>query len=444
MRRPHSSRNRWLVLTLLGLLLPGVAGLLWRASQQTAPPRNVLIVTFDAMRNDHLSHAGYRRKTSPQLDAFASQAVRFSWAHTQGTHTPPSMASLFTGTHGTTHGVTHFTDDNIGKLPPDLAGVLRGAGFATAFVTGHSGFGVFADGLGFERFMGTTERAPQVTARALRWLRSLKGQRFYLHLHYFEPHPGAEIPPAAAQHFAGDGLDLPLKIDPGQGPPVLPPSVPRNDDGTLDVPAALRRYDGSIRYVDRHFGALLAGLEQLQLDRETMVVVSADHGERLGEQEPTERHAKYLEHGGKPVEVVTHVPLLMRVPGLPPAVVNAPVQQLDIMPTVLQELAIPCPATVEGRSLSGTLRGGEAPHEYAFAVDLDTASAAVWWRRWKLIYTTSTVPDAAYWLYDLSRSYVELENVAAANPQVAARLKRELERFMAAHRKRPASAAQGR
>lgn len=427
--RRRNSRNWSLGYALAGLVLVCVAvGLL--SGQPQEPPLNVVWITFDALRPDHLTHNGYRRATSPQLDAFAKQAVRFTSAHSQGTETPPAMSSLYTATHVHTHGVEAFTSKRLRKLPMDLPRLLRVAGYSTAFFSGHAGMTAFADSLGFEKFISVGLPADQITAQALAWLRAKRAAPLLLHVHYFEPHLGAHISQRDARFFEGDGLDNPDR----RGQLVAPErellKAHQDPSGNVDVQRLLRRYDGAVRLGDRQFGRVLAALKQLKLLERTIVVVSADHGEYLGESDMVSQKDRLHEHGGAPSELVTRVPLLIRVPGVKPGVVSAPVQHVDLMPTMLQELALEVPESVEGRSLSGVMRGGGAPHKFTLSEDLVSSSVAIRQGRWKLLYQVGEDGRGRINLFDLKRRPVERIDAGPSNPQVVTRLTRELDRLV--------------
>lgn len=422
-------RNRWLVLAL-ALSLLAVAALVLTRNWRQQHPRGLVIVTFDALRGDHLGFNGYRRNTSPNLDAFARQAVSFTRARSQGTHTPPAMTSLFTGTYVHTHGVADFNDDKINSLPRDLSRVLREAGFATAFISGHGGLARFADSLGFEQYTSAALSAEEVTRKGLAWLRRNKQRRFLLHLHYLEPHHGATLSSRYTEFFSGDGLDQTSERLPAGTIGLVHVRGHADPDGTLDVAKVIRRYDGAIRFADKKFGAVLTTLDKLGLQDSTVVVVSTDHGEYLGEGNVFTPGKRYFAHGGAPAELLTRVPLLVRVPGVAAARVDTPAQLIDVMPTVLAELGLPCPKTVQGQSLAGVLRGGSLARRFTFSGDITASSLAIWSGDWKLVYQADQGRDGSHSLFNVSRRPWEQQDQAKANPRLFNELKAELDLFI--------------
>lgn len=360
---PRFDNRSLRILGMLSILFTGGCEPKDPAAALRRPPGPIIIIDIDTLRAGHLGSYGYERDTSPHLDAFASEAVRFEYAFSQAPNTPPSQASIFTGLYPSTHGfILH--EDSLPDEVTTLAEILSAQGYATAgFVDGaymsskfnmHQGYAVYSDlGGGLEVLM------PQV----FEWLdEHHQEETFLLLLHTYDTHTPYD-PPEPYRSMFLEGLDpptpgfeptaeqleavrkAPISDDPSN--PVLPPN---------DLEYAKAIYDGGIRYVDDRMGELFAKLRELDLmDRATIVVLS-DHGE------------EFLEHGSvlhdKLYATVTHIPLMIRWPG--GAVISEIpqiVEGLDLMPTLLDLIGLPPPVGISGQSLL-PLVGGDTDHRF--------------------------------------------------------------------------------
>lgn len=292
---------------------------------QSKPP-NILLVTVDTLRAEHLSCYGYAWQTSPHIDKLAAEGVRFENAYTVIPLTGPAHLSLFTSRYPQEHGARRngeaiAADRPIAMLPQVLrANGYRNAAFVSAWpLVSHLThldryFDTFDERLNRSHQLFSSSRwAEDVTPPAIEWLKSNSGREkpFFLWVHYFDPH----APYHYREHFA---------------------RLKRIPDGK-QVHAAgdamrerIRNYDTEIAYMDWHFGKLLSTLDQLGLRDSTLVVLTADHGESLGE------HG-YVGHGRQLFEDITRIPLIVRLPGVIEAglTIPTPVSILDIAPTLL-------------------------------------------------------------------------------------------------------------
>ncbi len=289
----------------------------------TTPPTrpNIVVISVDSLRADHLGSYGYARKTSPMLDAFAATATRFDLAFTSCPSTRCAIPSLLTGRYASTLGKRAET-----ATLPNIAAVLRDAGYATAAVTCCERFSLAKDELvGFTLLDASADatrmrrpgqsNADVVADNALEWLHERDPQKpYFLWLHFYEPHY-----------------------------PYAAPSGP--DFGSRNID----RYDTEITYADQHIGRVLAAL-----DPNTIVVVTADHGDEFGEH-GIRFHARSL------YNQVVRVPLIVRAPGTSPHVIDTPVSIIDVLPTVLDLAGVPGPRGMNGVSLAPAIRGGAAP-----------------------------------------------------------------------------------
>jgi arylsulfatase A-like enzyme len=285
----------------------------------------VLLVTIDTLRADHLSCYGYGWKTSPSIDKLAGEGTRFERAYTAIPLTGPSHLSLFTSLfpqeHGAVrNGVAPASDRAIAALPQ----VLRANGYRTAgFISAWPLNGRLTNlSRWFDHYDETLTRtyqlfnssrwAEDVTPPAINWLRQNGGgdKPFFMWVHYFDPHSPYDF----REHFA----DMP------RNGTAAPPEV--RDAGMRE---RFRNYDTEIAYTDWYIGKLLAALDELELSRSTLVVLTADHGESLGEHD-------YVGHGRHLYENIIRVPLIVRLPGRVKAgqVISTPVSLLDVAPTI--------------------------------------------------------------------------------------------------------------
>jgi len=377
----------------------------------SAPKWNVVIVTFDTTRADHIGAYGYDGASTPNIDRLAREGTLFRQAFTAVPITLPSHTTIMTGRYPTGHGVR---DNGIFTVPEEeltLAEILRNEGYRTAAAVGSfpltaqfgldQGFELFDDRVspGFEDFLARRRlpksglffderRAARVNEAVYPWLEEHHREPFFLWVHYFDPHQPQVPPPPYDQLFAG------------------------------------RSYDGEIAYADESLGTLLDRLRELGVYERTLVVFTSDHGEGLGEHhEDTHSILAY--------NTTLHVPLVMRIPRGPTAwVVDERVGTVDIVPTVLELLGLAVPEGIHGRSLTPLLDfgGGEAkpPRPY-YAETLSPRLLNGWGElrgifsgRFKYIHGPE--PE----LFDLEEDPGEIVNLASERPEVAETLYGEL------------------
>ncbi len=379
-------------------------------------PWNVLLVTFDTTRADHIGCYGNADARTPNIDALAAQGVRFARAFSAIPLTTPSHSTIMTGKYPIAHGVR---DNGMFVLPEQqetLAEVLRARGWATAaaigafpltrkFGTGQ-GFDLYDDHVSqqFENFQGRRalpkaslffdeRRAARVNEALYPWLEEHHREQFFVWAHYFDPHHPLAPPPPYDQLFVGDP------------------------------------YAGEIAYADESLGNLLDRLEQLGVSGRTMVVFTADHGEGLGEH-------RELTHSVQLYNSTLHVPLIVRVPGgRSGAVVETPVGTVDILPTVLDLLGLPIPERVQGRSLISELGGTAAAEPAVLYAETLAPRLGYGWGELRALfrgerkYVFGPRPE----LYDLGADPKELRDLIDAEPETAERMHRELARFLRDH-----------
>ena len=420
---------------LLLLLLPSPAA----CSRRPERP-NLLLVTLDTTRRDHLSCYGYDRETSPNLDRLAREGQKLERAWAVSSWTLPTHASLFTGLYPSTHGAHAaegedaisldaavrdpggiYREERARALPEEavtLAEVLRDAGYATGGVAGGPWLEpVFGLAQGFEFYDGEVDstagrRGEEVNARALAFLREQGDGPFFLFVNYFDPHAPWDPPPAFRFRFF---------------PEARLPDVARDEAAARDFDVS--QYDGEIAYMDRCLGELLRALRDMGLYDRTWIVVTSDHGELLGE------HGLWW-HGLGLFEEEVRCPLVIKWPeGWPPLPDGAaPFRQVDLMPLVLERLGIESPGRMEGSA-----RGREeAPvvcelfrnpfRVRRFGARFDRALTAVISGGFKLVLSTREGdPDAG--LFSLEGDAGEGRDLSTELPGEAQRLRRLLEKW---------------
>jgi len=395
---------------LLGL------GLALGCRPRPAPPTNLVLVTFDTTRADHLGCYGRANARTPTLDGLASRGVVFEQCRTAAPITMPSHSTIMTGLYPPAHGVR---DNGLFALPDSrvtLAERLRARGYATAAATGSfvldhrfglsQGFDLYEDGVKreYENFWGdrTVEKsamffderpAEHVNSAILPWLRKNRDKPFFLWVHYWDPHQ-----------------------------PHIPPS-PFKELFATDL------YQGEISYADAALGQLLGELDAGGVAQRTVVVMTADHGE--GNDEHNEATHSMLCYDG-----TLHVPLIVAGPGVPAGKrVKERVGTVDIVPTVLELLGASRPADVHGRSLAALWKGsgeGEGHHVYYSETLSPRLSQGLGELRAWFDGPFKYIHGPRSELYDLRSDPAELHNLIAADPGTAATLRDRLARFLEA------------
>lgn len=434
---------------LLLLTVVAIAGPASAATPATAARINVILITVDTLRADHVGVYGHRLDTTPALDRFAKRAVRFDDATVQWPQTWPSIASMMTGMYPATTTIRFKPQRSLPQRLKTLAEILKDVGYRTAAVVANVTLGKeFAFDQGFDEYVeswvdqlvrrtgkttftnvpGRVKRftnATIVTDKALAIIDEMgENKPFFLWLHYIDPH-GPYLPPKEYRSLFKDAY--PLEPAPARRfPGYQSQEDARVASGLHDVGFYKAQYDRSIRYFDDELGRLLATIDTKPWKQRTLVVLTADHGEGLGE------HRYYFQHGAVPYQTTARVPLLMALDGHLPAgeVVRQPVGLIDVVPTILDLVGAP-PLPLAGGSLVPLMRGdiGAAPR-YVF---MEAGHRPAWQlivRRgpWKLVLIRDQrdkrrfdLPDLA--LFNLQTDPGETKNVIEEQPGVAEELK---------------------
>lgn len=443
-----SGRGR-LGITIVALVLPaaGLAAAIL-SSRGAGRPRaaggrpSVILVSIDTMRADRAGCYGYDRPTTPGLDSLAATGVRFGSAYCPVPQSSPSHASMLTGLDVQSHGVRQNGFELVESIHT-IAEAFAGAGYATGgFLANallgrrfgfHQGFDVYVESghvevlesitagllertLAFRegldliryRFFGGED---QTLSAAKAWLGSLGDRPFFLFFHLIDPHTPYE----------------PL----GRFRTMFPPDEDRVADGEwIDEGLSRRtvavresRYDGEVAQADWKVRELLGYVRKIGRDRNLLVVITSDHGENLGDHAPFFRHARVYES-------VLHVPLVFSFPQELPAgrVVRSPVENFDIVPTVLALAGISPPAEMTGRDLTPLMTGEEKGNGERIIVGNHGRMFSLREGRYKIIFDSV---GGTCRLFDLSVDEGERSDLAAEEPEVMEAMRGKLAGYIA-------------
>jgi choline-sulfatase len=396
---------------------------------------NMIVITVDALRADHLGVYGYTRPTSPAIDAFAKGAVVVTDAISQAPYTKASVASLLTGLYPTTHK-TYTTKPKVGQLMTtgvgktalpytDILGAelqtlpeaLKAAGYETFALTSNpfliSEFG-FAQGFDHFRFIseqGEFGSARYVLAEAMKVFDARSKRPFFLWVHLMEPHSPYTPPEPYRSMFPA--LTPPEPIDPS----VIPAWI--RIGGSRDLNLYKARYDGEIRTADEAIGKFFEELRRRRLWDRTAIILTADHGESFME------HG-VLEHNTWLYDELVRVPLVIRIPGLPPRRVRTQVQLVDLFPTLAGIAGAKVPTGLHGRDRLADLQGRTNSKTYAYS-EVVGSRFAIRTLEWKYISSL----QGGRQLFDLRVDPREQNNLARQHPERVEQLERVLQHVVA-------------
>jgi choline-sulfatase len=383
-------------------------------------PRGVLFITIDTLRADHVGIYGARNVATPNIDRLGTEGAVALHATVHVPLTRPSHISIFTGRYPAEHTIRDNVTPPLPAGVPTLAETLKTSGFSTAaFVSSivlsrqsglQRGFDLYSDkfdiGEDDARFLNTIQRRGDVaTSEAIEWIKAHAKERFFAWVHLYDPHDPYEPPGRYAIQYA-------------------------------DHP-----YDGEVAWSDELVGRLVNALGQAGVLDQTLIVVTSDHGEGLGE------HDEDV-HGYFIYETTLHVPLVMRGPGVKRGGrIDVVTRSVDVFPTMLEMLGLhPGEPKTSGRSVAALFRGERVAEEPSFAESLTPLVHYGWSDlrsvrdgRWKYILA----PRAE--LYDLERDPGERTNLISSEPARARAMRAGLERQLRTEREtaRPEAATTG-
>jgi arylsulfatase len=423
----------------LALCLACAAGCEPRGEPAPAAPvaRNAILLLVDTLRADHLSLYGYERDTSPNLRRLAESAVVFERARSQAPCTFPSVNSLLTSRHPVSFLGQGRGRYGIPRETVSVAEMLRDRGFATfaasassvvrATPSRHNRAGGFARG--FDTFDESCldQSAACIDARAGDFLAS-GAEPFFAYLHYMDPHGPYRPPPEHVRRFARTPHPNALVA---AGDPLRIEQVTAKRGTAFLTPAAVEHltdlYDDEIAYWDGQLARLFAELERRGLLDRTIVVLAADHGEGFLE------HG-YLNHCRTLYDVETHTPLVMWIPGVAGRRIGSAVENLDVVPTLLDYLGVAPASGLAGESLRQLIEGTSPAakrHAHSFHLSLRSVDDA----RYKRIVDVASRQAR---LFDLVADPRETTDLAAHPPEEAAPLNDALVAWIEANEPRGA------
>jgi arylsulfatase A-like enzyme len=388
---------------------------------------NVLLITIDTLRWNYLGCYDTGGALTPNIDGIAESGARFDNSYATVPLTIPSHASIFTGRYPNAHGVrTNLQWSVLDPANTTLAEILRDSGYVTgAFIgavlinrnsgldKGFDHYGDIFDHMWYKLFKsgaflvsqvlirtGLMEKeeyqvrtASEVTDHALEWLEKVDHQRFFLWIHYYDPHTPYNPPREFLELYVGDS---------------------RKEEGSeIPVNENVDYYKAEISYTDHQIGRIFEALTDREIMDNTLIVITSDHGESLGE------HG-YFGHGFKLYEQSVRVPLIMRLPGVLESgqVLDPLNSSIDVAPTLLDILSIDATGEFDGSSFYPILqKGDEGERDLVYVETLamyeeNEMKYGVKSTNWKLIFT---VPDSVLELFNLDVDPDELRNLAGTN-----------------------------
>lgn len=376
------SRFFWWNLIIIILAIWGCGGFAAAGNQPPQRRLNVLLITIDTLRPDRLSCYDGRFVKTPQIDGLGESGVIFTRAYAHNPETLPSHANILLGVTALTHGVHDNVNFVVRPEFLNLATYLKDHGYSTGAVIGAfpldsrfgltPGFDLYDDNYGvqaLEQFVYAERRAEVVVALARDWLEGRK-EPWFLWVHCFDPHQPYDPPEPFKTQYKRD------------------------------------RYSGEVAYVDQELGKLFSCLKEKNLKDKTIIILTADHGESLGE------HGE-ITHGYFGYNATLWVPLLINAPGVKPGRVEQEVCHIDIFPTVCDLLGLDKPPSLQGLSLVPAMQGKTLLRRPIYFESL----MAYYSRGWAPLrgfieggkkFLDSPLPE----LYDLDKDFSEKNNLA--------------------------------
>jgi len=345
------TRNTKIILALIVLAAAITAIMAYRHS--SAPPiRYIVLISMDTTRADYLSCYGYQHNTTPNIDAVAAEAIRFEQAIAPIPLTLPSHSTMMTGTIPPYHGIHDNLNYTLADSSLTLAEMLKAAGYTTAgiissYVLEHTfgldqGFDTYDDEFDeiVDGHAGAERRGGEVSEHAIRWLDENRDEDFFLFLHYYDPHSPYNAPETYRGLFGSTAAAEKIAFT-------------DNSSATADTDEKKKvfklSYAEEIAYTDHCIGQVIEKLKSLDLYDSTLLIITGDHGEALGEREE-------MGHGYYIYQESVHVPLIIKLPGQQTAkTVSGVAGLVDLTPTVCSLLGVETPQHIQGRNLSCAL-----------------------------------------------------------------------------------------
>lgn len=402
---------------------------------------NIVLIALDTLRADHMSCYGYSKETTPCIDDIAKKGVLFKNLIAENNVTQSSFVTIMTGLNPVAHGVVNMKPQKINPKLLTLSQILKQNGYKTAAVDNNHrctgtvnnwfkrGYDTYIDP-GTKRKIHFLATAEDVNSLAIPWIKKQRDNKFFLFLHYWDPH-FPYVPPQPWKNKLT--RNIPLKTSGDDLKTVMREPLYSwfkkwsPDTNNPDYVRGL--YDAEVSYLDHHIGQLVEQMEKLKLLDNTLIVIVADHGESLGE------HNIYFDHHGL-YEPTVHVPLIMVAPSKLPQSkrVNGLCQHADILPTVLQLAGIKKGGrlrNIDGKSLMPLIQEKKAEiHPFVTSCEANwQLKRSIRTTKWKLIKSLEkdVYGNPKYELYNLERDPKENTNIVGKRKHVAKQLNHKLE-----------------
>lgn len=422
---------------------------------------NIVILIVDALRPDHLSINGYKKETSPNMDKFCLEGTRFLNAYCTLPRSNPSITSLLTGMYTHTHGVRMIANNPLKTSISTLPEILGNHDYKTVFI------GVGECELliqkGFQEYNSISWKiknkikrgiyktfhpnnfigvAQQLIDVAINWIDKNSDKKFFLCMHINDIHWPYKIPEPYENMFDKDykgkhdfNTLFDGKITRGElifGKKKLSPE---------ELEHAIAHYDGGVRYVDAHIERFFEFLKKRSIYDDTLIILTSDHGDNLGEQ------GLFFQHGSSLYEPSLKTTLVFRYPRIIPKgkIISSRIQNTDIMPTVLEMINVPLVDKIDGVSLMPLIQGkSEKIRDYIFAESIEEyfkendkvfmSGVKGKWRAmivddWKIIYIPHPEKDI-FELYNLKEDPKETKNLIDEEKEVAEKMKKRILDFL--------------
>lgn len=413
---------------------------------------NIVLITIDTLRADHLSCYGYERETSPHMDKIAEEGILFKNVIAPSSWTAPSMVSLFTSTYPVNHGVVYglqwkrknkYIQDAFSEKLTTLPEILKTHGYTTFGVSSNHNLTAdlgFARGFHYFEYAGNANPADCVNKIVSSWEDKIKGvKKFFLWVHYMDPHhPYHDRFPWIAQ-YSSPSLTRTLNFT-DTSSRELNRLIPTFKENPQHLSNLIALYDSEINYVDSHVGELI---QKFELKKNTLLIIASDHGE------------EFLEHGSIGHAHNLHretiqVPLIIKLPySSEKKMVNKPINLIDVVPTMLDILDIEPPEQTVGTAalkkeglllfLERMFMGNGEP-EYSFAeLNRVLNLKAVISSQWKYIYDYTNETEQ---LYNIKSDPGEITNLADKESDRCIKFKSDLLSWVSGAKKYPVAKQQ--
>lgn len=420
-------------------------------SKQTisCPDCNVVFVSFDTLRADHLHFMGYSKNTSPTLDKLARDGFVFTNTVSASSWTLPATMSWFTGVYPSVHqilnkytlkGPTEQEISNLKKLSPGLltmAEILQKDGYKTGGFTGGAGVShEFGFAAGFDEYIDNQDFAgfEYSYPKAIDWINKNRNKKLFVFLHGYNIH-GQYVPPGG---YDFRFLDLTYK---GKLTGSKEEQLNLREEGLAqgklfltqdDVRFLTALYDEKIARADEEFSKFYQKYKKLGLLEKTIFVITSDHGEELYD------HGQ-IDHGHSLYQEVIHVPLLIIIPGIKGALISQQVRSIDLLPTILTIIGAGTDKKIfsqfQGKNLTDTMKGDNlnlqafSETDYRYAVFKRAIISA---DSWKYITDLETKENI---LYNLKKDQNERNNLIGSNLLKENELNKRLKEIMEANKR---------